>query len=62
MGPGGILVRDHAEPRWSSCRGASATGVEQLAWPGRWSVGQGQAGPADRPFAGPSLTVAIHGP
>ncbi|GGJ29801.1 metallophosphoesterase family protein [Neoroseomonas lacus] len=62
MGPGGILVRDHDEPRWTSCTGASATGIEQLAWPGRWSIGQGQTGPSDRPFAGTALTVAIHAP
>lgn len=62
MGPGGMLVRDHADPRWTSCRGASATGIEQLAWPARWAVGHGQGGPADRPFAGPALNVAIRAP
>jgi hypothetical protein len=62
MGPGGILVRDHADPRWTSCGAAAATGTGQLAWPARWTVGHGQAGAADRPFAGPSLAVAFRGP
>lgn len=59
MGPGGILYRDHDDQRWTSCSGASATGIERLAWPGRWSIGQGQAGLSDRPFAGPGLSVAF---
>jgi len=38
---------------------ASATGLETLQWPDRWSVGHGQHGGEDRPFAGPELTVSV---
>ena len=31
MGPGGILHRRHAVPRWTSFATAASTGVEQLA-------------------------------
>ncbi len=62
MGPGGLLFRDHADPRWTSFAGASPSGVEGLAWPALWSTGHGQAGPDDRPFAGPALAVEIHLP
>ncbi|WP_267549775.1 metallophosphoesterase [Rhizobium rhizogenes] len=59
MGPGGMLYRMHGDDRWNSFRGASATGLEEMIWPGQWSVGHGQGGPADRPFMGSSLAVQI---
>ena len=59
MGPGGILYRFGAGSPWSSLLAASATGPEQLLWPERWSVGQGQGGPGDRPFLGSNLTVRV---
>ena len=31
---------------WSSFRGATATGVERLEWPSRWSIGHGPGGAA----------------
>jgi hypothetical protein len=57
MGPGGILHRQHADPRWTSFVAATSTGIEQLAWPSRWSIGHGERGLSDRPYAGPSLRV-----
>ena len=59
MGPGGILCRLDGETGWSSLAAASATGIERLDWPGRWSVGHGQRGPADRRFQGAGLTVSM---
>jgi len=59
MGPGGMLYRRHDDPRWSSFRGATATGVEQLDWPSRWSIGHGPGGVNDRPCLDPSLRVSI---
>lgn len=59
MGPGGVLYRRWAQDRWTSLPAASATGLETLHWPDRWSVGYGQHGGGDRPFAGPDLTVSV---
>ncbi|WP_395674392.1 metallophosphoesterase family protein [Inquilinus sp.] len=59
MGPGGILCRRGGEAGWSSLAAASASGIEQLDWPGRWSVGHGQRGPTDRGFQGAELTVSM---
>jgi hypothetical protein len=59
MGPGGVLYRHHDDPRWSSFKAATATGLEQLAWPSRWSVGHGQGGVDDRPYRGSPLIVRI---
>ena len=59
MGPGGVLYRHHGDTRWSSFRGATATGLERLRWPSRWSIGHGQGGTKDRPYSGASLTVSI---
>ncbi|EIM31143.1 metallophosphoesterase family protein [Microvirga lotononidis] len=59
IGPGGVLYRPWGEERWTSLAAASATGLETLQWPGRWSVGHGQHGGEDRPFAGPELTVSF---
>ncbi|RDI51475.1 metallophosphoesterase family protein [Microvirga subterranea] len=59
MGPGGVLFRPWGERRWTSFAAASATGLETLQWPARWSVGHGQHGGADRPFAGSDLTVSV---
>jgi hypothetical protein len=57
MGPGGLLYRFGPDDPWSSLTVASATGPEQLNWPERWSVGQGQGGSGDRPFRGTDLNV-----
>lgn len=59
MGPGGVLYRLHSDPRWTSFDAATATGIERLAWPRRWSVGQGQGGEKDRPFRRMELNAAI---
>ncbi|WP_027315579.1 metallophosphoesterase family protein [Microvirga flocculans] len=59
MGPGGVLYRPWGEGRWTSLAAASPTGLESLHWPDRWSVGHGQHGGGDRPFAGPDLSVAV---
>lgn len=59
MGPGGVLYRHHGDTRWSSFRGATATGLERLRWPSRWTIGHGQGGTNDRPYSGSSLTVSI---
>jgi hypothetical protein len=59
MGPGGLLYRHHDDPKWSSLIGATATGVERLDWPSRWSLGHGPGGISDRPYLGSSLTVSI---
>jgi hypothetical protein len=59
MGPGGVLYRLHDDSRWSSFKAAAATGLERLAWPSRWSVGQGQGGPDDRPYRGSTLSVEM---
>ena len=59
MGPGGVLYRHHDDPQWSSFRGATATGVERLDWPSRWSIGHGPGGENDRPYFGSSLRVSI---
>jgi len=58
MGPGGILYRSGDTDPWSSLVAASATGLERLDWPERWSVGHAQGGPTDRGFLGPALTVS----
>jgi hypothetical protein len=57
MGPGGIMCRSASDAAWSSLEAASPWGAERLDWPSRWSVGQGQAGPDDRPFRGARLDV-----
>jgi hypothetical protein len=59
MGPGGVMYRLGAETGWTSLAAASATGIEQLDWPGRWSVGHGQHAPADRRFRGTGLAVSM---
>jgi hypothetical protein len=59
MGPGGVLYRYHNDPQWSSFRAATATGLERLDWPPRWSVGHGQSGMNDCPYLGGSLSVGI---
>jgi hypothetical protein len=59
MGPGGVLHQSWGEGRWTSFAAASATGLETLHWPGRWSVGHGQHGGGDRPFAEPDLTISV---
>ena len=59
MGPGGVLYRHQGGTRWSSFRGATATGLERLRWPSRWTIGHGQGGTNDRPYSGSSLTVSI---
>jgi hypothetical protein len=61
MGPGGVLYRHHDDPHWSSFTAATATGLEQMAWPSRWSVGHGQGGAHDRPYRGSPLNVGISG-
>jgi hypothetical protein len=60
MGPGGLLWRWEDAATWSSLTAASPWGAERLTWPERWSVGQGQRGPDDRPFRGLDLQVAWH--
>jgi len=57
MGPGGVLYRHSHDPRWSSFMSATATGLEQLDWPPRWSIGRGQSGMSDCPYLGSSLSV-----
>lgn len=57
MGPGGMLYRS-ADAPWSSMSTASAWGAERLEWPEGRSVGQGPAGPDDRPFLGQDLVVS----
>ncbi|WFU09842.1 metallophosphoesterase [Rhizobium sp. CB3090] len=59
MGPGGVLYRLHGDDGWTSFDGASATGLERLIWPARWSVGHGQRGIEDRAFMGEGLEVAF---
>ncbi|MGK9231361.1 metallophosphoesterase [Inquilinus limosus] len=59
IGPGGIMCRFDGETGWSSLAAASASGIERLDWPGRWSVGHGQRGPADRRFRGTGLKVSM---
>jgi ribosomal protein S18 acetylase RimI-like enzyme len=58
MGPGGLLYRLAADAPWSSMSAASAWGAERLQWPGQWSIGHGQEGPADRAFFGRNLAVS----
>jgi hypothetical protein len=58
MGPGGVLYRPWGGDRWTSLAAASPTGLETLQWPALWSVGHGQHGGGDRPFARSELTVA----
>jgi hypothetical protein len=55
MGPGGLLHRMNDDTAWSSLAGASPWGIERLDLPSRWSIGEGQRGPADRPFRGTGL-------
>ena len=55
MGPGGLLWRPAGQERWTSLDGASAWGLERLAWPERHRIGATPAG--DLPFAGGSLAV-----
>ena len=57
MGPGGIMVRMAEHEPWSSLKAASAWGAELLAWPERWTVGQGMDG--DTPFLGEALAVTF---
>jgi hypothetical protein len=57
MGPGGILYRRHDDPHWTSFSGVGAVGIEGLDWPTRWTIGHGQGGASDRPFAGAALQV-----
>lgn len=59
MGPGGLLYRHHASPRWSSFTAASAQGLEQLSWPRHWAIGHGQGGSEDRVFRGAALRLLI---
>ena len=59
MGPGGVLYRYHNDPQWSSFSAATATGLERLDWPPRWSVGHGQRGMNDSPYLGGSMSVGI---
>jgi hypothetical protein len=59
MGPGGVLWRRRGTTRWTSFAATSATGLERFSWPAVWSVGEGQNGAGDRPFAGPRLDVAV---
>ena len=59
MGPGGVLWRTTGNTRWTSFAAASATGLEQLSWPAAWSVGHGQNGRDDTPYAGSQLDVAV---
>jgi hypothetical protein len=60
MGPGGVLWRASDGSPWTSLDGASAWGPERLDWPARWSIGFGQGGDEDRPFAGAGLRVAAY--
>lgn len=59
MGPGGVLYRNHGENVWTSFKAATATGIENVNWPGSWNVGYGQHGEHDRPFKGTGLTVRV---
>jgi hypothetical protein len=59
MGPGGVLYRHSNDPKWSSFKSATATGLEQLDWPSRWSIGCGQSGLNDCPYLGSLLSVGI---
>jgi hypothetical protein len=59
MGPGGVLWCHRGDERWTSFAAASATGLERLSWPMFWSVGQGQNGPTEQPYAGSRLYVAV---
>ncbi|CAN7769306.1 metallophosphoesterase [Rhizobium leguminosarum] len=59
MGPGGILYRNHSEAVWTSFKTATATGIENVKWPGSWNVGYGQHGEHDRPFKGTGLTLRV---
>lgn len=58
MGPGGVLYSTADDARWSSLTAASPWGVERLSWPGQWSVGHAQRGPADQAFRGSTLKVS----
>ena len=40
MGPGGLLWRWHDDEPWSSLLGASAWGIERLAWSHDWRIGE----------------------
>lgn len=59
MGPGGVLWRRSGCSRWTSLSAASPTGPEELEWPERWSIGQGQHGSDDRRFCGSDLKVSV---
>jgi hypothetical protein len=59
MGPGGVLWRMTGDTRWTSFAAASATGLEQFAWPAAWSVGHGQRGSDDTPYAGSQFDIAV---
>ena len=59
MGPGGVLYRYSNDPKWSSFKSATATGLEQLDWPSRWSIGRGQSGMNDCPYLGSLLSVGV---
>jgi hypothetical protein len=58
MGAGGVLWRQLGTKPWTSFYATSATGLERFSWPAGWSVGQGQGGAGDRPYAGSQLHVA----
>lgn len=53
------MVRAAEGETWSSLAAASPWDAERLAWPERWSVGQGMEGAADRPFLGKDLALTF---
>ena len=58
MGPGGVLWRRRGDTRWTSFAAISATGLERLSWPAVWTIGHGQDGWDDTPYAGSRLDIA----
>ena len=58
MGPGGIMVCNGEDQRWSSLAAASPWGSERLTWPERWSVGHALRGVGDQPFRGEGLAAS----
>ena len=59
MGPGGVLFRSDESTVWSTLKGTSSKGCENLKRPQRWVIGHGQSGMADRPYRGESISIHV---
>lgn len=57
MGPGGLLWRWDDDSPWSSLKGTTAWGIEEIEWPTQWHIGKDQYGENNRPFCGSDLKI-----